>query len=155
MNKRHLITIFVVVLFLMAVGSGVYAQTEVPPTTPPEQALLEAALDLIIKAVANATFILPAAGLVVALTGLAKYFLPATVPAGGIALTFQVILWVVWVLALHFGYTNMVESLFAALTTIVTAVAGLVGATYVATRVHEKAAEHDVPLAGYKREDAA
>jgi hypothetical protein len=155
MSKRHLITIFVVVLFLMAVGSGVYAQTEVPPTTPPEQALLEAALDLIIKAVANATFVPLAAGLVVALTGLAKYFLPATVPAGGIALVFQVILWVGWILALHFGYTSQFESVVQAFTTIVAAVAGLVGATYVATRVHEKAAEHNVPLAGYKREDAA
>lgn len=152
MNKRHLFTVSMLIFLLLAVGTGVFAQTEVPPSTSPSQGLLEAALDLIIKAIANATFIVPVAGLVVALTGLAKFFLPTSIPAGAIALTFQVILWVGWVLALHFGYGSQFETLVQTFTTIVTAIAGLVGATYVASRFHESAANHSVPLAGYKRD---
>lgn len=149
--KRKLLSVMSIVIVMLLVVTPILAQSEVPPTTSPEEGTLTAALELIIKAIANATFIPVAAGLVVALTGIAKHFIPTTVPAGAIALTFQVILWVAWVAALHFGYGSQFESLIQTFTTIAVAVAGLIGSTIVATRTHNAAAANNVPLAGFKR----
>jgi len=153
LNRAVTIVALMAMLFIF-VGSAL-AQSEVPPTTPPEQGTLTAALELIIKAITDATYVPIAAALVVALTGLAKHFLPEAINAGWIALTFQVILWVAWVLALHFGYAEQFGTAIQAFTTIITAVAGLIGSSIVATRVHESAAARNVPLAGYKRDDNA
>lgn len=150
--KKSIILIALVLLTLLWMTMPILAQTEVSPALSPEQGLLEAALDLLIKAIANITFVPIAALLVVALTGIFKRFLPASVPAGLIVLVLQVITWVLWMLALHFGYGAQFESAVQLFTTIATIVAGLVGSTVIASAVHNLAAENKVPLVGYKRD---
>lgn len=150
-TQKALIVVALLAIMLFMVVP-VFAQTEVPPSTPPEQGTLTAALELLIKAITDITFVPVAAGLVVALTGLVKRFIPTSVNAGYIALLFQVILWVAWVLALHFGYADQFGTVISTFTTVVVAVTGLVGSSALATRIHESAAANNVPLAGYKRD---
>ena len=60
-------------------------------------------------------------------------------------------MWVVYVVSKHFGYADQFGSYIGILTTILTAVSGLVLSSYVATKGYEKAAANNVPLLGYQR----
>lgn len=144
--KRTTLFVLLALLCLLALTLPAFAQSEVPPSTPPEQGVLQAALELLIKALANVTFLPIAAGFVVVATAILKKFVPIN-PAY-IALALQVLAWVAWVLALHLGYGDQFEGWIAALTTILTALAGLAGSSILATKAYDASVNHDVPLIG-------
>ena len=150
--RKFAFVLLVVFLFVL-VGSVSAQGIELPsvPTTSPVQGELEAALLAFFKLISDVTFVPLAAGFVVAVTALLKKLLPATIPAGGIAITVQVIVWVVYVIAKHYGYVEQFGSYINVLTTILTAVSGLVLSSYAATWGYQKAAAKNVPLLGYQR----
>lgn len=118
---------------------------------------LQSAAEALIKLVTDATFLPFAAGMVVAITALIKKLLPATstVSAGGIAFACQVVVWVLWVLAKRAGidegtFTSAVD----ALTTIASAVLGLVGSSIAATKMYEAARDRNVPVIGTPQKSA-
>ena len=112
-------------------------------------ALLMAALEMLIKTVTDITFVPAAAALVVVLTAISKKFI--SLGAGYIALFWQVVAWVAWVLALHFGYADQFTSIAATLTTVLTAILGLVGSSIGATAIYDRAVEKDIPGIGSAR----
>ena len=144
--KRTTLFVLLALLCLLALTLPAFAQSEVPPSTPPEQGVLQAALELLIKALANVTFLPIAAGFVVVATAILKKFVPIN-PAY-IALALQVLAWVAWVLALHLGYGDQFEGWITALTTILTALAGLAGSTFAAEKLYAASVRAEVPLIG-------
>ena len=150
---RKISFVLLVILLFALVGSVSAQGVELPtvPATSPVQGELEAALLAFFKLISDVTFVPVAAGFVIAATALLKKVLPATVPSGGIAISVQVIVWVVYVVSKHFGYADQFGSYIGILTTILTAVSGLVLSSYVATKGYEKAAANNVPLLGYQR----
>lgn len=145
-NNRTALLAFVLVVLLLALPSLALAQSEVPPDTPPTEGILTAALDLIVRGLANLTFLPIAAGFVVVATALLKKIIPIN-PAY-IALALQVTAWGVWVLALHFGYGDQFASWITALTTILTALAGLAGSTLAAEKLYTAGVKAGAPLIG-------
>lgn len=112
---------------------------------------LQAFLELFVKLLADGTFILVAAPLVVALTAIFKRFLPDNISSAVLALVFQVIVWIAYVVAVQLGYGSQFDSWISTITTIVVAIAGLVGSSFLATRAYNYAADREVPLFGYSR----
>lgn len=116
---------------------------------------LAPALELIIKLLNDITFVAAAAPLVVALTAIFKRFIPTTVSAPTIAITMQVLVWVAWVLAKHFGYEEQFGTWTNAFTTILSAIVGLAGSAFVATRIYREAHKQEVPLLGSDKRPAS
>ena len=145
--KRNLI-ILVALFALLAFAAPVFAQdTGAAITTPGgAEALLQAWFQLAVKAVTDVTFLPFAAGFVLVATALTKKYVPLN--PGLIALAWQVAAWAGFVLALHFGYGDQFSGVVNALTTILGAVAGLAGSTYLATKGYDKAADANAPLIG-------
>lgn len=150
---RKISFVLLVILLFALVGSVSAQGVELPtvPATSPVQGELEAALLAFFKLISDVTFVPVAAGFVIAATALLKKVLPATVPSGGIAISVQVIVWVVYVVSKHFGYADQFGSYIGILTTILTAVSGLVLSSYAATWGYQKATARNVPLLGYQR----
>lgn len=145
MKRKSLL--FVALLCLMfAFPMLALAQSEVPPGTPPAEGALTAALELLMKALSDVTFLPVAAGFVLVATALLKKVIP--VNPVYIALTLQVLAWVAWVLAKHYGYGDQFDGWIGALTTILTALAGLAGSTILATKGFNSSVRADVPLLG-------
>lgn len=107
---------------------------------------LAAALQLIVKMVSDITFVPGAAALVIALTAILKRYIPTN--PGNIALVLQVIAWVAFILAKHFGYEPQFQNWMDSLTTIVTGVGGLVLSSMLATKGYISLKRNDVPILG-------
>jgi len=112
---------------------------------------LAAFLELFVKLLADGTFLPVAAGLVVALTAIFKRFLPDNISSAVLALVFQVIVWIAYVVAVQLGYGSQFDTWISTITTIVVAIAGLVGSSFLATRAYVYASDREVPLFGYSR----
>lgn len=126
------------------------AQVIEPPPVPAETGALQAAGELLAKALADATFLPVAALFVVTATAITKKLLPGGNSAV-IALGWQVAAWVAWILALHFGYGNQFTGWINGLTTVLTGLAGLAGSTLLATSTYRAAAARGAPLIGYQK----
>lgn len=112
---------------------------------------INVAADLLVKLIVDATYLPFAIGFVVAATALVKNlpFVRDHFTGGVIAITFQVIIWVVWEVAKRAGVDfAQFQSALDALTTILSGIAGLVAASYGAHVVYTKAAACSVPLIG-------
>lgn len=116
---------------------------------------VQPAFELLIKLLNDVTFIALAAPLVVALTAIFKRFIPTNISAPTIAIAMQVLVWVVWVLAKHFGYEAQFGTWVEAFTTILSAVVGLTGSAFVAQRVYTSAKKQEVPLLGSTKRPAS
>lgn len=145
---RKFVFMFLIIVLLLAVAP-VSAQDV--PTTPPTQGELEAALLALVKLVSDLTFVPGAAALVVALTAIAKRILPASISAGAIAITLQVIVWVIYIVAKHYGYADQFDSYIAVVTTVVSALGGLLVSSYAAEWGYKKLSARDVPVLGAAR----
>lgn len=115
---------------------------------------LNTAAEMLIKLITDATFLPFAVGFTVAATALVKN-LPVVrdhLTGGTIAVTFQVAVWIAWIIAKKAGVEGVqFESLIDGLTTILSGIAGLVTATYGAHVIYTKAAARNVPLIGKPR----
>ncbi len=118
-------------------------------------AALAAFLELLIKALADGTFLPIGAGLVVALTAIFKRFLPENIGSGVLAIAFQVVVWIAWVIVQHLGFGDQFGTWINSITTIITAVGGLVGSSFLATKAYNYAVAQNVPLFGTQRASSA
>jgi hypothetical protein len=148
-------TVFFVVLFVLALPFQTALAQDAAPSTEVvlagAQSDLEVALAAFIELVYNVTFIPFAAPLVVLSTALIKKWLPNSISAALIALVLQVAIWVAFVVVRHFGYEQQFISGVEALTTILGAIAGLVGSSFAATWLYNKAQYLEVPVLGSSR----
>lgn len=147
LNHKHAFIAVFITLFMLLAVAPVMAQDV--PTTPPEQGELAAALLALVKLVSDLTFVPIAAPFVIAATALLKKLIPSSLfSAGTIALTVQVIVWVVYIVAKHFGYSDQFGTYINALTTILAAVGGLVASSAVSNWGYNKLKGASVPLLG-------
>lgn len=152
-HSKRLLFVCLLVFTLALFALPALAQ-DVPvsqPTLTGAQAELEAALTALLELVSSVTYLPLAAGFVVVATALLKKVMPKEISAGAIALTLQVLVWAAFVVAKQAGYEGQFTSGLQALTTILGALAGLVGSSYVATKVYNKSVEANVPLIGQQR----
>lgn len=112
---------------------------------------ISTALESIIKLLTDITFLPFAVAFVVAATAIAKKFIPESlVRPQTLAIAFQALIWVVFVVAKErFGVTEEVfRNALDALTTILSGVAMFVVGTGAAQGAYNKLYANDVPLVG-------
>lgn len=165
MRNKFLFVLLLVALLFAAAPAFAFAQDTLPPPPGDVQPLLNLVKDLLVKAVADGTYLLFAVPLVVMLTAIAKKILPPDITIGSVvislggaplALIFQVIVWVGFVVAVNAGYGDQFKGWVATATTILGAIFGIsassVGSTILYTKVMKPL---NVPLLGYSRSASA
>ena len=139
-----------------------FAQTIPPVISPPVSPgdLLANALAQFLQAINVVTYLPKAVALVVIGTAILKRYLPPeihigtlTLPlsSGAIALTLQVIAWVIYVVTLQLGYGNQFDTWVSSVTTILQALFGGLVSSVVATVAYNKSVALGVPVVGYQR----
>src|SRR3954469_2332077 len=101
MRKLHLVCFVILMVSLFLAVAPAFAQDTLPAPTGDVAATLAAALEMLTKVVAAVTALPFTVGFVTAATALVKRYLPLSISGGAIALFFQVLAWVAWILALH------------------------------------------------------
>lgn len=110
---------------------------------------LAQALERILSLFGDITFLPFAATLVVLLTGVVKRF--TSVPAGLIALAFQVAVWVGFKAVQHYGYGEGFQDWIEAATVIIQTLLPLLGGQVASGWIYQRANKAAVPLFGFKK----
>lgn len=118
----------------------------------PVETDLQQAFERIVTLINSITYLPAAVGFVVAATALVKRVPGNTIPAATIAFTFQVLVWVVWVILRRFGVSEeLFNSTLDAVTTILTGLAGLIATGVISQWVYNKSRASAVPVIGYSK----
>jgi len=155
MNFKRLIATAVLVTMLVAPGlAAAQDDTSTPETTPildeafapapvPE---LETAFERIVGLINDISFLPWASALVLLLTQLVKRFVTSVRPVV-IAMAIQVVIWIAYAVANHFGYGQNIQLSVEALTKIIEAILTIAPAMLVS------AAATEVAFRGLRRQD--
>ncbi len=150
--------IFLILCLLMVLCLGVFpaaAQeiTEIPaPDAPGVESDLAQAFERFLTLINGITWLPVASGFVVVATALFKRIPRWPYSPQATAFAMQVLIWVVWVILRRLGVTEEVfNNTVVAVTTILTAVAGLVASSYGAQWAYDKNVSRFVPVIGYEK----
>lgn len=119
---------------------------EVPTLPAPNDEPLETAADRIVTLINDISFLPWSAALVLLLTQLTKRFITQIRPVA-LALVYQVVIWIVYAVANHYGFGQNVQDYVGAITKIVEAI------LTVAPALVASAAATEVVFRGLRRQD--